>query len=153
MNYDILMALSEWMLSSSWLRYILVNLYLQFLGLTELIVTHVEINYLLIFFLMFSGNVMKKSLHFWVWMNWVQILIFSPLISSVGRLLRLSGLHLPHLCNKSDKLNQIGLNEIMCGQWLVLSSFLINIHLSPSHSCVFFPFFFSLPLKSIATET
>lgn len=50
MNYDILMALSELMLSSSWLRYILVDLYLQFLGLIELIVTHVEINYLLIFF-------------------------------------------------------------------------------------------------------
>lgn len=105
MNYDILMALSEFVLSSSWLRYILVGLYLQCLGLIELIVTHVEINYLLIFFLTFSGNVMKKSLHFRVWKNWVQILNFFPLISSVGRLLRLSGLHLPHLCNKNDKPN------------------------------------------------
>lgn len=65
------------MLSSSWPRYILVDLYLLFLGLIEVIATHVEINYLIIFKKMFSGNVKKKSLHFRVWKNWVEILIFS----------------------------------------------------------------------------
>lgn len=120
----------------------LVDIYLLFLRLTELMGTRVEINYLLIFFKCSLTKFKRRALilrpgrpGFRPW--------FFPLISCVVKLLSLSGLQFLHLWTAGDEPNWRGLDEIMCMKWLAVSSFLINIHLSLSaplpHFC-FVPF-------------